>query len=830
MEDIRRSFLWLALAWGAAVALLVADAVVARAQSESRSKTVEEIVVTAQKREENLQKSALSVTAIGGDFLNQTNFQNVNDIREFVPNLNMHSNTGGNTGTTVSIRGAITGDPIITFEPAVGIYVDGLYISKTKGSLFDAPDLQRIEVLRGPQGTLYGRNTIGGAINLIPNKPGEDPYAELTLGTGNFNAFKTIAVLDSGMYDFGPEAKLGRLGVRGAIAYRLRDGFYDNRDVNNVGFDNLGTSDFEDMDRFSSRLGTRWQITDELTFDYTFEYFRSRENTTAFQLSGLRPNVPGPNGEPSSAVDLLGGAFAAPPGSFVRTSRADAIGNNLIITHAGVGIPGKTGPDFVRPGNPVDVRMHNLTLTYELDDLGPLGDVTLKSISGFRNLDLQENQDLDGSPLRITDFQLKAEQKQFSQELNAVGEAADGMVDYVAGVYYFEERGFEDNPQVIFGDLAGFATTAFDSFNGFDNTAIAPYGQFTVRPPILEDRLSLTAGIRYTYEKKRASRRFKCLTPGTLMPCLGFPEQDVGDALFASASEGFQEYSAMGNIAYDFTDDALGYFRFAQGFKSGGFNGRAPLQNIEDAAKFGQVDENGNVIGDLPLFEVPFPEERMISYEAGFKTEWFDNRLQVNAAGFLQEIGNKQVSDFVAGTAIGAVTFVRTADQRFWGSEVEAVAVPTEGLNLRFAYGLLLSEYTELNVTGEGKNKDTAAIPNAPEHTVSFGAAYTPEPFDFGVLTIAANTYWQDDEDYLLFSNDFIRQTNYWLVNGRVSLGEIPAANGTIDLAVWGRNLLDQNYRVFGIDFNTLGFAGNTYGPPRTFGFDLAYKWGGENG
>ncbi len=146
MAEIRKSFMWLALAWGAAVALLIADALVTRAESDKRGAGIEEIVVTAQKREESRQDAPLSVSALTGEQLDQIGFANVNDIRTYVPNLNIHTNAGG---TTVSIRGAITGDPVITFEPAGGLYVDGLYISKSVGSLFDAPDIERIEVLRG---------------------------------------------------------------------------------------------------------------------------------------------------------------------------------------------------------------------------------------------------------------------------------------------------------------------------------------------------------------------------------------------------------------------------------------------------------------------------------------------------------------------------------------------------------------------------------------------------------------------------------------------------------------------------------------------------------
>jgi iron complex outermembrane receptor protein len=200
----------------------------------------------------------------------------------------------------------------------------------------------------------------------------------------------------------------------------------------------------------------------------------------------------------------------------------------------------------------------------------------------------------------------------------------------------------------------------------------------------------------------------------------------------------------------------------------------------------------------------------------------------VNATGFYQDIEDKQVSDFRADPTFGAVTFVNNADQEMWGAEVEAAAVPIDNLNLRLAYALLRPEYTRFIRNGVDVT-DTAAFVNSPEHTINVAGAYSI-PTDYGVFTIAADGYWQDDEDYLLFDNEFIHASDYFVWNGRLQMAEIPMFSGYLDLSLWGRNLFDRKYKTFGIDFGDLvGVAGNTFGKRRTFGFDVTWRWGMES-
>jgi iron complex outermembrane receptor protein len=800
--------------WVACVALLAAglpataDRALAQGEvaiSTRRAATVEEIVVTAQKREESLQDAPLSVTALTGEMLEQAGYSNVNDIRTFVPNLNMHTNAGGNTGTTVSIRGMATGDPIVNFEPAVGIYTNGLYVSKSVGSLFDSPDLERIEVLRGPQGTLYGRNTIGGAINIIPRRPGEDPEAILTLGGGNYDYFTTGATLDSGMYDIGDGELLGRLGARGTILYRLRDGFYKNREINGVGFGDLGSNKFDELDRITARISTRWQPREDFTLDYVFDWFESREVTTAFQLTAVRPG---------STIDQFNGLLPADIYDFIEEDRVDQIGNNRVLTPRGALQPIDSDRDSEPLENPLNVKSHNITATLDLGEVGPLGEMTLKSISGWRRIDSKESQDLDGTPMHISDFQNEINQEQFSEEIQLVGNAWEERVDYVIGFYYFDESGGERNPQIIFGDIPAI-TTAFDSSNRFDNTAYAPYGQATVRLPFWEERISLTGGLRYSWEKKRAWRNNRCVR--NLTACSSYN---------ASASKSFDNWSPMGSISVDVTDEIMTYFRVARGFKSGGFNGRAPV----DRASAGDFPQ------DLPVFEDNFDEETVTAYELGFKTRWFDDRLQLNTTGFYNDNQDRQISAFKADPDFGAVTFVANADVDIWGAEVEAMAVPIDGLEVRLAYALLRPSYRKLPLPDEDgtlrDRSDDGDFGFAPEHTVSVGIGYAFPPTPAGIISARVDGYWQDDEDYLLLKEDnrYISAGDYFLLNGRIQLAEIPAPyeQGTLDLGFWGRNILDRKYRTFGIDFgDRIGTAGNTYGEPRTFGADLTWRWGG---
>ncbi|RMD85062.1 MAG: TonB-dependent receptor [Candidatus Dadabacteria bacterium] len=758
----------------------------ARAQDEqqevaARSEQIEEITVTAQKREESLQAAPLSITALSSTMIEDEGIDSLDDISKFTPNLNIHPNTGGNTGVTINMRGAITSDPLVTLEPTVGVYVDGVYVAKSAGSLFDLVDLERIEVMRGPQGTLYGRNTVGGAINLITKKPTAETSATTSLTVGNFRTFIGRTTLNFpllGEAGLAPVRGIGTVNARTTLRYHFREGFVDNTAP--------GSKDFDDMDRFATRTIVRWEPTDRLTVDYAFDYHRSREEPSAFQLTAVRP------GSPTE--------FLAP---YIRTRRADQIGNNRIKFAA---FPPRSDERLLASN--LDVRGHSLTVTADLGEVGPLGALTFKSISSYRSVDELSVQDLDGTPINVADFGLKVGFRTWSEELQLAGVTDDARINYVLGFYYYGEKGGENNPQVFFG-----GGSIFNSGNRFDNYALAPFGQASWVPPVFDDAVTLTAGLRYTYEKKKQTRNYDCVYIFDPDNPAGNKCDFVPDLVGLEADKSFDNLSPMGNIAVQLTEDLLAYGRISRGFKSGGFNGRATTKEA---------------------FLEPYSEETLTSYEIGMKSEWFDNRLRLNASGFFNDYDDLQVAVFEPTVGGGTVSKLQNAAKaEIWGAEVELLAIPLPGVDVRATYAFLDPDYKRFCNTRDPETgrctqdiSDTAKFVLTPDHTVSLGVGYTAPPTDRGTFSLRLDGYWQDAVYFLVKDNYKNNQGGYILLNGRAELTDMPTENGTIDIALWVRNILNTNYREFGIDFGeAFGYSGNIYGDPRTIGVELVWNW-----
>ncbi|MBC8292357.1 MAG: TonB-dependent receptor [Proteobacteria bacterium] len=744
-----------------------------------RKTEVEEITVTAQKREEKLQEAPLSISAFSATTLEEIGAAEVIDIAHMTPNLGMHTNAGGNSGMTVSIRGLITSDPAVTLEPTVGVYLDGVYVAKSAGSLFSVADLERIEVLRGPQGSLYGRNTVGGAINLITRKPSGDWGFRNKLSLGSEEYLKNTASLDFPLVD---NASAGTVNGRTTFSFETRDGFFDNPGP--------GSSELDNLDRWAGNTSLRWEPSnDRWTLDYNFDFHHSTEEPTAFQLSALRP------GSPLDLLNQFGDPGAGIPAGiitpFINPDRSDSTSNNRVTSFNGFDSP------LIHDA---DVRGHGLVASYDL------GDVTIKSITGLRSFETTENQDLDGTPLSFAEFALEIEQDQLSQELQAIGSAMDDRLQYVAGLYYFEEDGSADNRQIFFGGVNDFISDV-----SFDNYSVAPYGQATYQ---VNNSVSVTAGGRYTYEKKKLDRNYDCVAVsdglGGVIPC------DFLD-FSSSAEDDWDNFSPMVDVKWQATDKLMTYARVARGFKSGGFNGRATSQ---------------------ATFEAGYDPEEVTSYELGVKSELLDNRLVINAAAFLSDYDNKQVTVFRADPLQGAVTTLENAAKaEITGAEIEVVALPMAGLDLRLGVGLIDPEYDEFTeivvdpgtgVETEVDVSDDRAFIQTPDVTVTASSSYTFAPTSYGTWSARIDAYWQDEVVFLGKDNEYNAQGQYALVNARLQLSDVATPDGTLTLALWARNLFDKEYRNYGIDFgDAFGISGNTYGDPRTIGVETAWEWGG---
>jgi iron complex outermembrane receptor protein len=490
---------------------------------------VGDIVVTARRREETLQKVPVSITAYTAKDLASRQVDNISQIAGSTPNLVFNSSapvSGSNTAASIFIRGIGQTDFTLVTDPGVGLYLDGVYIARSVGGVLDLVDVQRVEVLRGPQGTLFGKNTIGGAINITSTPPSGKWDGSLQVTTGSRNRIDVKGVVD--------------VPVTDTFALRLSGGELSQGGyVKNVGGPRLGNTNAQ-----LGRVAARWQPTDRLKIDIDGDYTRRREQAQAMKLLDFNPNAGAPTFGPFNGVI------------------APALGYPQFDARYTEGGPYQT----FQGKNPNAISNLNLwglsgTVEYRLSDAA-----TVKSITAYRKFDSQFGRDSDNSPYTIVETYDDIHHHQFSQELQLYGSLLDDRLDYLLGGYYFKEKGNDLNDvytSVILIQSGGAASTR----------SAAGFAHLTYH---VNDKLRITGGVRYTNERK------------DFLPDQHVLFYDYTQALFGGAgftdgqlilphvqsTRTFNNVSAMGGIDYQWTDRLMTYVSFSQGFKSGGFNQR----------------------------------------------------------------------------------------------------------------------------------------------------------------------------------------------------------------------------------------------------------------
>jgi len=768
----------------------------ARKGAPGRELEIEEITVTAQKREEALQETPISVTALTSDALQNKGVSSLVDIAASVPSVRLVGSPAGNNSIVFTTRGLSQGSPQTAFAPKVGLYLDGAYIAQLKGSNFDLEDVERLEVLRGPQGTLYGRNTIAGAANFITKKPTEDRSITVSSEVGNYETFKgrvTFNLPLIGKNGFYQSDALGTISLRETAGYKTHDGFYRNELAPNMPATPRpsGGAVYDNLNRVYNFTALRWQPTRNVTLDYLFEYHRYHQHTTNFALTYVYPGSP-------LTHPQLPSLYAVP---YIQKNRSDVIPNNATSQ---VDSP---GTDESRDDG--HHRMHILTGTWDLGELGPLGNTTLKSISVYRSLLAEGGWSPDGTPLHIADISTPTEITHWSEELQWIGAAP--RVQYILGAYYFGEYDMYRSRQSFFN---GASKTSLKNFNKLKS--YAAYGQGTWTPPILNDKLALTAGVRMTKEQVHldhfvvGSRSFS---------------QRGGKAFGGIHGAGAPGIDPMGDISYQWTDELMTYARAARGFAGGGIN----------------------PAGTRPELFTTFDPESLWNFEAGVKSQWFDNRLRLNADGYFSYYKNLQQTVFRASPTLGTLQITANVDRaEIWGMEFEGTAIPFRGMEATVAYSFLAPKFTKwLDQAFDANNQpifdpsgnpvlenvaDKRTFANAPRHQITAGLTYTAPPTTTGTFSAHLDVLWQDKVVFVVNNQSAGSQADegwaYALVNGRLAYTGIPLQKGSLDIAVFGRNLFDRKYRTYGIDFSAaLGYSGNVYGDPRTFGLQLTYNY-----
>ena len=496
------------------MALPLAFAISVNAQSAG---VLEEVVVTAQKKEENLQDTPIAITAITESTIDDLNLANVVDLAGMAPNVHIINTPSNNTAATIAMRGGVTINPAITWEPTVGMYLDGVYIGKGQGSIFDVVDLERVEILRGPQGTLYGRNTLGGAINLITKKPsGSGTSSKLTIGNYGLKQGQLIGDYSLGENVF---AKLSlnqkvRNGYVGNAAspYQAAQGVVPN-----------STSSHEELDTIDSK-GMKFSLLfdgDDTSINLTIDRTQQKNIPPFAQLTNTIPNWSAAFGVGASA--LTGGLKLWPIELFANESRQDVAHINTQTLETSV------------------VSGQSFTLTHDL------GIGELKAIWSKRKVDWDDVLDLDGGPFPVAETERHTKYSAETLEIQLSG--SSDSLEYVIGYYKLKDDAYTANPQSYFGGGSAIA----QNYSGTSD-ANAFFGQVTWS---VADKWDLTVGARKTEEDKT-----------------GFKEY-VG--IFGQNGQGsFDDTSSTFILSHDYSENTNLYFKLADGFKAGGINAEAP--------------------------------------------------------------------------------------------------------------------------------------------------------------------------------------------------------------------------------------------------------------
>lgn len=731
---------------------------------------LEEVIVTAEHREETLQDTQISISALSSETIRDLGISNGLDIGDIVPNLNAQPYVGGRTGISFNIRGIGNSETIITFDPAVSVYLDGILIAKNTGSLLDVLDLERIEVLRGPQGTLYGRNTMGGAINYITAKPSDEFEGSLQAKVGNYGRKDLRGMLNLPLLD--ADSALGELNLKLNGGSLNRDGLQDNTfggiplmqggKVASAPQDELGT-----VDREIYSIALQWAPTDSFTANYLYDHTEIDE-------------IPESPWTTQANLDTFFGTQLAP----YVVDGEDPRPTSIAVEHIMIAQTEADG--------------HALTLDWDITD-----NMTLSSLTGYREMENYGEADSDGAPVGATfpdppippaiitrDNQ---EYESLSQEFRLVGNAFDARMDYSLGLFYMDEEGDLFNETTAAG--SGTANVA-----DYSNEAWAVYGQGTYQ---FTEKFNLTLGARYTEEEREMDKAF---VEGTASGPVLYLDEIRNDPAFADtvyppAAADFDNISWLASVGYDWTPDMLTYAKISTGYQSGGFNAR-------DA--------------DPRDFTTGFQEETILAYEVGMKST-FDNRFQVNGAIFFSDYDDKRVNQFNPETLVSVQRNAGVVE--IYGAELELLAQLTEHWRAGVNYGYTHKEYVEYESDGVDLS-DMANFPYSPDNTASANLAYE-RPLEFGLFKARVDWSYRDNMTFLVPVPERNSSGPLQLWNARIALEELNGpGDSSMSFALWGKNLTDEGYYNFGVNiFNSFGFDINTYGEPMTWGMDVAINF-----
>jgi iron complex outermembrane recepter protein len=853
-----KSYLNSGVARGCLVALFLSAAAPAWSQDAAPAEDdggIQEIVVTAQKRSENVQNVPIAISAFAGEALSERAVGNVSQLAALSPNVNLDSGVSFSASTAVlaaSIRGIGASDFAFNIDPAVGVYLDGVYLARSVGANQDLLDVERIEILKGPQGTLFGRNTIGGAISIVTRDPAKEFGVRGDLTLGRYNLFQARASVDIPLAENLYSSFTVDIKTRNGYLKRLQ--FPGSLAANSPpftvypasGFDSPSREGDEDNRTFRGKLkydGGSFRVT--LGGDYAFTQGTAPTKllqTTNGDPGGLFANIYN-TCISTSIADLttfgLLNACNTSGTQFPSRHRNQTFPVNRLTTLAGVNVDGNPSNDllpydnrfitnsrdtsYANGNNFSRLRNWGLTLNTEFD---VSDDVLLKSITSYRKSNWKSGLDGDGSPLNISTYSFEQRQQQFSQELQLVGSALEDKLKYVLGAYYFRESGF-----LVDYVISGEGLYVIDGPNYLKTNAYAGFGQLDFE---VNDLISFTAGARYTKENKSFEGGQQELS-GLFYKLAGAPCSNLAGDIFPDA---VLPNGQTCRVANNYPDPSNPLRIYPGGINRQKFNNFSPklgvqLHPAEDVLVYGSWSKGYKTGGWTTRYSTPqtfvssFNPEKATTYELGLKSTLLNRRLQVNAALFYTDYNAIQLNFQVGGSP----TIANVGDGRIKGAELEITAVPVKALTLNFALGFTDAVYTALDpavaVTSGANALQAGAIvgsvlPKTPRWKVNFSPRYEIELGNGGSVTLLGDYTFISKQTNNVERTFALNRPSVSLLNASISYKD-PADHYTV--TVGGTNLTNERYVASGTSIPAFGAIIGSFSRPVEWYARLGFKF-----
>ncbi|MGH8286632.1 MAG: TonB-dependent receptor [Steroidobacteraceae bacterium] len=740
--------------------------------------TLAEVIVTARKVQENLQETPIAISAFTGDALAERQVFNTNTLDQVVPNLQFADNAplaGNNSSSQVFIRGIGQTDPTSTVDPGVGLYIDDVYIGNAVGGTMTLRDIASVQVLRGPQGTLFGRNTIGGAILMTTTEPGDQFGGTARLGVGSDSLMDGFLAIDAPLSD--------TFKSRFSVGVRKQDGYVTRPDGTDLG----------DKDTYTAMAKLVWTPSDRYRGALLFDYTKADENGSPLVFAAINEAATFPRvASLDAGCPGLTDGVVPPPGlpdqPTVPMIQDDRCANDLQ----------NRGPYGNNGSLPLSSTLDNwggaLNLSFDLGET-----LLLKSISSYRSTTWEGVRDADNTPLPILHTIYDVEGSQWSQELQLTHQAES--LTGVVGLYYFDQ----DSDDIVTVELnpPPMGVQRDSDNNKVDNESWAVFTQWTYD---FSDRLAVTAGGRYTEDEKGAfPDQFDFATPTVKQ----VPAQWYRDT--------FTSFTPSASVSYRWSDDTMTYLSYAEGFKGGGWN-----SHFNAVLNQAQVDAL-----------LKFEQEEAETIELGFKLDLAENTLRLNGAVFTADYTDMQVTYrgpiFPPPTPPGVAPFLTNAGKAtIDGAELEATWAPTADWIVEASVGYLDATIDELVATPllilPAELVVGNVLPFAPEWQGHVGIAYTARVNDLAI-TPRIDVSYQDTTFFDATNTVEIAQLDdVTVLNASVVLGR-DAGPWSVTLGV--NNATDEVYPVAGNSSLTTGsgYAEIAYARPREYFATFKYDF-----